>query len=127
MTLQTIVDSPRIFIGRDTQNRWLYVDLRGTYDAGDTASLSVTLVGRTYTSASGAVALFPAEARWQLALPLVDSLREGTFSVTVVARDQAGNTATDPSSGELVVGVGTPVTRPIPCRNPSPPRHSRSS
>ena len=84
--------------------------LRGTYDASDTASLSVTVVGRTYTSASGAVALFPAEARWQLALPLVDSLREGTFSVTVVARDQAGNTATDPSSGELVVGVGTPVT-----------------
>ena len=96
--------------------------LRGTYDAGDTDSLSVTVVGKTYTSASGAVALFPAEARWQLAVPLVDSLREGTFSVTVVARDQAGNTATDPSSGELVVGVGTPVTTANTLPQPSSAR-----
>ena len=31
-SLQTIVDSPALFIGRDEPNRWLYVDLRGTYD-----------------------------------------------------------------------------------------------
>jgi hypothetical protein len=30
--LQTVVDSPVLFIGRDELNRWLYVDLRGPYD-----------------------------------------------------------------------------------------------
>ncbi|MBH8559412.1 hypothetical protein [Hymenobacter negativus] len=30
--MQTVVDSPALFIGRDEPNRWLYVDLRGPYD-----------------------------------------------------------------------------------------------
>ena len=32
LPLQTVVDSPALFIGCDEPNRWLYVDLRGTYD-----------------------------------------------------------------------------------------------
>lgn len=30
--MQTVIDSPALFIGYDELNRWLYVDLRGTYD-----------------------------------------------------------------------------------------------
>ena len=30
--VQTVVDSPALFIGLDEPNRWLYVDLRGPYD-----------------------------------------------------------------------------------------------
>ena len=32
LSLQTVVDSPALFIGHDELNRWLYVDLRGIYD-----------------------------------------------------------------------------------------------
>lgn len=32
MHLQTIVDSPELFIGYDTKNQWLYVDWKGEHD-----------------------------------------------------------------------------------------------
>jgi hypothetical protein len=84
--------------------------LRGTYDPVDTAVLTVTLAGKTYSSATGAVTLVPAEARWQLAMALMDSLRGGTYPVTVVARDLAGNMSTDTSVDELVIGLAKSAT-----------------
>ncbi|WP_210521249.1 hypothetical protein [Hymenobacter terricola] len=36
MQVETIVDSPELFIGRDAQNQWLYVDWRGAYDPKST-------------------------------------------------------------------------------------------
>ncbi len=33
LSMQTVFDSPTLFIGHDEPNRWLYVDLRGSYDA----------------------------------------------------------------------------------------------
>ncbi len=91
--------------------------LRGTYDASDTALLTVTLDGRTYSSGTGGlVVLDRAQGLWQVAVPLAHALREGTYSVTVVAVDLAGNTATDLTSAELSIGtaVSAPVSEPTP-------------
>ncbi|MEN9635226.1 MAG: hypothetical protein RL077_3630, partial [Verrucomicrobiota bacterium] len=89
---------------------------RGTYDVGDTSLLTVLVAGKFYSSAFGAVELIPSTSRWQLELPLVDALLEGTYSVTVVAYDAAGNSSTDASSNELVIGLGVlpPSTNTLP-------------
>ncbi len=90
--------------------------VRGTYDAADTALLTVTLNGHTYSSATGAVVLDRAQGLWTLAVPLADALREGTYAVTAVAVDLAGNSATELTSAELTIGTGAsaPVYDPVP-------------
>jgi hypothetical protein len=81
--------------------------LGGSYDFFDTQLLTVTVNGRTYSSAAGTVTLIAAEGRWECAVPLSDSLRAGTYSVTVEATDRAGNKSTDGTANELLIGVGT--------------------
>ena len=69
--------------------------------AGDT--LAVTINGVTYTTANG---LTVSGNSWSVVLP---STADGTYAVTAVVTDPAGNTATDITAAELVIDNTAPL------------------
>jgi hypothetical protein len=89
--------------------------LTGTASLGVGETLSITINGATYTGV-------PTGGRWTLdlatAMPLSGALGSFTagnvYSVTAIARDAAGNAATDATSNELTIDFPqeTPVSTP---------------
>ena len=73
----------------------------------DTDVLKVTLNGITYTSGDGNLIYTKGGTNWSLLVPSVNSLSTGTYSVTAVAYDLAGNSNTDTTSGELTISINT--------------------
>lgn len=80
-----------------------------TLNAGE--SLSVSIDGVTY-QAGGDELVMDGDRDWILAIPERHGLAEGRHDVTAMVIDSAGNTATDITTGELLVDT-TPPARPV--------------
>ncbi|PXF62464.1 OmpA family protein, partial [Kangiella spongicola] len=74
--------------------------ITGTADSAD--DLSVTVNGITYTEGDGNL-VDNGDGTWTLTIPDVDTLTEGTYDVTATVSDDAGNTANDATTDELVI------------------------
>ncbi len=80
--------------------------ITGTYDAADASGgLSVTVNGVTYTLGDGS--LTASGNDWSLSIPAGNTLSDGTYDVTATVTDNVGNTISDTSSNELVIGIDT--------------------
>jgi VCBS repeat-containing protein len=92
--------------------------IRGTLDGRETSLLTVRVGGRVYRSSDGSVVIDQVFGRWSLPIPAEHRLVDGVYPVEAVAQDDLGNTATDLTSDELLVGMpGTgskPFGPPVP-------------
>nr|MDJ0713195.1 Ig-like domain-containing protein [Prochloraceae cyanobacterium] len=70
--------------------------------------LTVTVNGITYTEGDGNLTL--TGNNWSLNIPGTNALTDNTYDVTATVTDPAGNTASDSTSGELIIDTTTPVT-----------------
>jgi len=86
--------------------------LRGTLDGRETTRLTVSVGGRVYRSAEGTVAIDRVFGRWTLAIPSDHSLVSGVYPVEAIAEDAYGNTATDLTTDELMVGLPGDASKP---------------
>ncbi|WP_152442439.1 Ig-like domain-containing protein, partial [Grimontia indica] len=75
----------------------------GTATLGDGESLSVTLNGVTYEDVP-----VDADGNWNIEVADAESLAEGTYDVTAVVYDTAGNTTSDVTVNELTVDLTAP-------------------
>ena len=66
------------------------------------ATVEVTVNGVTHTATNNG------DGTWSLADNTLSALAEGTWNVTATATDPAGNAASDPTSGELVIDLTPP-------------------
>ncbi len=82
--------------------------LTGTYDSSDSPGLSVAVNGTTYVLGTDAELTNAGDA-WTLNLSGIGALGDGTYNVTAIATDAAGNSATDASSNELVIDTTGPT------------------
>ncbi len=82
--------------------------IEGTATVAPGETLSVTVNGTTYTTDDGNL-IDNGDGTWMLSIstPLI----EGLYDVTATITDIAGNSTTDPSSGELLIDT-TPPTIP---------------
>ena len=69
-------------------------------------SLSVTVDGFTYTAGDGHL-INNANGTWELSIPI--PLADGTYDITTVVTDLAGNFSSDGTSAELTVDTIAPV------------------
>ena len=76
--------------------------LTGTVD-DSTAVVSVTVDGQTVSATNNG------DGTWSVADDVLSALSEGTYDVSVVASDSAGNEGSDGTSGELVIDLTAPV------------------
>ncbi len=77
--------------------------ITGTYNASDASGgLQVTVNGVTYTLGDGN--LSASGNTWTLTIPAGNALALGTYSVTATVTDAAGNSSTDLTASELVIG-----------------------
>ncbi|WP_345252470.1 Ig-like domain-containing protein, partial [Kangiella taiwanensis] len=74
--------------------------ITGTADSAD--DLTVTVNGVTYTEGDGNL-VDNGDGTWTLTVPDADALTEGTYDVTASVSDDAGNTADDATTDELVI------------------------
>ena len=88
--------------------------IAGTATVSQGETLSVTVNGITYISGDGNL-VDNADGTWELTIPADDAMAEGIYDVTATQTDSAGNTSTDPSSGELLIDTTPPAT---PTANP---------
>ena len=86
--------------------------VRGTLDARETHELTVSVGGRIYRSSSGSVSIDRSTGRWSLPIPPEHRLVAGVYPVEATASDRFGNSATDPTSDELRVGVPGVAPKP---------------
>ena len=80
--------------------------LNGSFDSADSAGLSVAVNGVTYVLGTDAELTNVGDA-WTLDLSASAPLAAGTYGVTTIATDAAGNSTPDVSSNELVVYAST--------------------
>ena len=80
--------------------------LTGTFDAADSAGLSVAVNGVTYVLGVDAE-LNTSGNNWTLDLSAIAPLVIGTYPVTAIASDSVGNLSIDATTDELVIVVNT--------------------
>jgi len=99
------------FAARPTVNELRTNDLTpvltGTVTMVSGASFTVDLDGRTYTQGDGNLSV--SGSVWSLAIPPVNTLSEGWYSLTATVIDGALQSASDLSVNELLVDVTVPV------------------
>lgn len=66
----------------------------------NSATVQVTINGKTYTTA-------PSDGRWSIT---TDPLTDGTYEISAVATDAAGNITTPPVTGSITIDTTAPVT-----------------
>ena len=96
--------------------------IMGTYDDVDATGLVVTVNSVSYTLGVDAE-LMAAGPNWTLDLSAITPLGEGTYNVTATATDAAGNAASDPTAGELVIDLTAPTAPTVTnqtTNNPQP-------
>ena len=96
--------------------------IMGTYDDVDATGLVVTVNSVSYTLGVDAE-LMAAGPNWTLDLSAITLLGEGTYNVTATATDAAGNAASDPTAGELVIDLTAPTAPTVTnqtTNNPQP-------
>ena len=80
--------------------------ITGTADSVD--SISVLVNGVTYTEGDGNL-VNNGDGTWSLQIPAGSEIVDGTYDVSVVATDAAGNASSDVSTNELVVDTTAPT------------------
>ena len=80
--------------------------LTGTYDAADSAGLSVAVNGVTYVLGTNPE-LTAISDDWTLDLSAIAPLATGTYPVTAIASDALGNLSIDATTDELVIVFNT--------------------
>jgi len=105
LTIDTTPPAIPTVVSQVTQNRTPTVT--GTVNLGAGEILEVTINGVTYTTANG---LSVVGTAWSVTLP---STADGTYAVTAVARDPAGNTATDITTAELIIDNVAPLASTV--------------
>ena len=81
--------------------------LTGTYESGTV--LEVSLDGQTYSLADDALTVTP-DGRWSLDLAVAgQSLNAGSFDVTAVSTDAAGNRSNDATNAEVTIDLTAPA------------------
>lgn len=83
-------------------------NITGTVNLAGDESLSVEVNGVVYHPIGGRLTISGND--WNLAIPGVNALSEGTYDVTATVTDSLGNTANDSTNGELTIDRTPPVT-----------------
>ncbi len=95
--------------------------IEGVATVGTDELLSVSVNGTTYTAGDGHLQAL-ADDTWTLAIP--SNLSEAVYDVTATLTDGAGNTSSDPSSGELLIDTTPPVTPTVVAQSTNNPEPS---
>ncbi|UNY98289.1 Ig-like domain-containing protein [Zhouia spongiae] len=94
--------------------------ITGTADSVD--ELTVAVNGVTYTEGDGNL-VDNSDDTWTLTVPAGNEIPEGTYDVVATATDEAGNTAVDNTTDELVIDLTDPViptVTPLTTNNSTP-------
>lgn len=109
---QTLANSVSVsFVARPTVNTLTSNSatptLTGTSSLFTGASFRVQVNGQIYNDGDGN--LSRSGSSWSLAIPAINALSDGTYSVTAMVIDSAAQLSTDASSGELTIDLTVPT------------------
>lgn len=91
--------------------------ISGTWPEGDATSLAVTFNGKSWTLGKDA-GLASDKGNWSLAVP--ETLKPGSYDVSVVATDKHGRASSDQTRFEILVKETLPPPEPPPPEPPPP-------
>ena len=83
--------------------------ITGTVTLAAGESLSVVVDSVTYTVGDGSL-VDNGDNTWTLTIPTANAAVDGSYDVSVIVEDAAGNSSTDTGTGELVIDTTAPVT-----------------
>ncbi|QKX03820.1 Ig-like domain-containing protein [Aquimarina sp. TRL1] len=105
LTIDTVAPTVPTVVSQTTNDTTPVIT--GTADSSD--SLTVTVDGVTYSEGDGNL-VDNGDNTWSLTIPAGNEISpDGTYDVTAIATDTAGNTATDTTSGELIIDTVAPT------------------